>query len=253
MGDKILTVQNLNKTYEDKIGFRINLFKDLSFDVNGNSLTSVIAPEGAGKSSLLKVIAGLEEPTQGKIENLSESNNLALIPSEPSSFPWLNVKENIYFAAPKLQSEKLENIIKLVGLRGYENHLPNNKSFGFRFRISLARALALNPALILLDEPFKKMRDKTKLEVYQLLLELVKSGTVSFLLATTNISEALFLSNKVFLMKKQPGEIIDRFEVNFENEKEQNLFGREEFQDLRSKTESIFRKSQTQHIFNFSI
>jgi ABC-type nitrate/sulfonate/bicarbonate transport system ATPase subunit len=253
MAEKILKVENLNKTYQDKVGFRINLFKNLSLDIEENSFTSVIAPEGAGKSSLLKIISGLEDPTDGNIEKPAELDKVVFVPSEPSSYPWFNVTDNIYFASPKLKTERMDNIINLVGLKGYESHFPHNKSLGFRFRISLARALSLNPSLILLDEPFKKMEPRTKLEIYLLLLELVKSGATSFLLATTNISEALFLSQKVFLMKKQPGEILDKYNVIFESERNETLFGKDEFQNMRSQTEAVFRKSQTRHLFNFSI
>lgn len=205
--ENILTVENISKEYSDEVGYRINLLKNVSFTVEKGSVTSIIAPTGSGKSSLLKILAGLEEPTSGEIKQSNGINNI-LIPSKPSSFPWMNVRENVKFGLTEIDESKVNDIIKLVGLDGYEDHVPHNKSYGFRFRISLATSLIRNPHILILDEPFNEMDATTKGEVYLLIKSVNEKLNTTIILGTTNITEAIFLSDKVCLMKKVPVKLL---------------------------------------------
>jgi ABC-type nitrate/sulfonate/bicarbonate transport system ATPase subunit len=128
-------------------------------------------------------------------------------------------------------------------LTGYENHHPHNESLGFRFRISLARALAVNPEFILLDDPFKRMSSITKDEIYELLRSIEEKFKVSFILATTNIAEAVYLSNKIFLMKKNPGKIIEEIKLDAETLRKKGLNSHERFISLRNEIEKSFQAS----------
>ncbi len=237
--NNIIKAENLSKDFFGPAGTRIKILKDIFFSIdsdNGeNKIYSIVAPFGAGKSTLLKILSGIEKHDSGSFTiNISDNKKMnrgVYIPSKPSSFPWFNVKENIEFAGKKFlkSSEEIKELISLVGLNGYEDHSPDNRSLGFRFRIALARAMAVNPSIIFLDEPFNKMNQLTKKEIYELLLHLTHKISCSYLLASSNISEAILLSDKIFLMKKDPGEIFDSVEINFKSERNLSLIGNEEF------------------------
>ena len=182
---------------------------------------------GGGKSTLLKIIAGVLKPTKGDVilsgeKYLQTNGKIVLIPEKSASLPWLNVNKNIELACrletcrKNTGSQDIKDLVALVGLTGYENHYPHNDSFGFRFRISLARALLFNPLVLLLDDCFKKMDAAVREETYNLLESVSKEVDTHFLLATTNILEAVRLSGRIFLMSKAPGRIYKEIPVSEE-------------------------------------
>ncbi|MCB0730481.1 MAG: ABC transporter ATP-binding protein [Ignavibacteriae bacterium] len=247
---EILKAQKISKVYQDQVGYRINLLHDINFNICENEFVTILAPIGSGKTSLLKIIADLDKPTSGIVE--SELNQRIYIPSKPSSFPWLNVEENISFNS-NLSSEEIQNIIDEIGLHGYEYHFPNNKSEGFRFRISLGRALANNPEVIILDEPFNNLNTATRKEIYTLVKTISKKTNVPFLLGTTNITEAIFLSDKIYLMKKNPGEILEVVNVELPKKRDIEIIESDEFLSIRNKIEDILKEKTSKVLYNFSI
>lgn len=245
-----LEIKKLSKEFVDETGFRKNLFQNISFDVEKNSFTTVLAPTGMGKSSFLKIISGLETQSSGEIIK-KEDTKIIYIPTEPSSFPWMTVKENISFALD--DKRDIKKYINIVGLDGYEDHIPHNKSLGFRFRISLARALAIEPSIIVLDEPFNKMDIKTKAEIYSLVNKINCNEKQTMLLGTTNITEAIYLSDKIILMKKDPAEILEEIKIEFDKERNYELLDKDEFHLMRTRIEKIYKQHQSQKLFNLSI
>lgn len=246
----LISLNNISKQYTDKVGYNINLLNKISLSINTNEYITILAPRGSGKTSLLKIISGLEPPTNGMIEN--NENKCIFIPTKPSSFPWLNVRENISFNS-NLSSEKITEIIDLVGLNGYSEHFPHNKSEGFRFRISLGRALANMPDVLVIDEPFSNLNSKTREEIYLLLRNLYKSEKLTIIFGTTNINEAIFLSEKIYLMKKNPGEIIGKLMVDLEEIRKLPLLESKKFKLLRNQIEEIFNKNLERALYNFSV
>jgi ABC-type nitrate/sulfonate/bicarbonate transport system ATPase subunit len=231
---------------------RIPRLKNISLKTLEGTITSFIAPKNSGKTLLLKIIAGIETPTSGGIIN-AEGKKIVYIPGKPSSFPWLNVYENVSFGLSKPDEVEIKRIISLVGLEGYEKHIPNNKSYGFRFRISLARSLAHSPSLILLDEPFAQMDDITKKEIFQLIRQVSEKCNVSFLLAASNITEALFLSDKIYLMMMNPLEIFHEEDIKFPKERKVTLLKSEIFLQLCSQFYNLIKLKDPQNLFNISI
>ena len=205
-------------------GLKFNdIFENFNFEIEGeqNSINCILCFDGSA-SALLKIIGNVEENFQGDIK-INNGNSIAVyIPTKASSLPWLNVEENIKFVVdnsnfPISNSDiQVQNIIDSVGLTGYEKHFPDNRSLGFRFRISLARALVLQPAIILIDNSFYKMDDETKFELYDLLKKVSSNYNVSFLLASTDLNEAIYLSENIYLMKREKGEIIDKINLKEE-------------------------------------
>jgi ABC-type nitrate/sulfonate/bicarbonate transport system ATPase subunit len=199
MSQKIIKIDSISKKYSDSTGYVVQLFENISFEIE--KVTTILAPTGTGKSSLLKIIAGIDEGEK------SVTTKNIFIPQKPSSFPWLNVKENITFNN-KIAAKELKDIIKLVGLEGYDDHFPNNNSIGFRFRISLARAIANNPDLLLIDESLTKLTPKRKLELYALLRKVALEKGIPILYATSSITEAIRLSDKIVLMSQNPTKVV---------------------------------------------
>lgn len=245
-----LSTKNITKKYTDSVGYTISLFEDISVIIETGQFATFLAPKGTGKSSLLKILAEIDTPSSGLIE--SNSSKKVILPSKPSSFPWLNVRENIQFNST-MSNEEIQDIVNMVGLQGYEDHYPHEKSLGFRFRMSLGRALANGPDIILIDEPFNNLNSTTRKEIYTLLISIKKITSKTIIFGTTNISEAILLSDKIYLMKKNPGEIIDDIEVKFSEERNVDILGSEEFVLLRKKIENIFINKADRMLYNFSI
>lgn len=225
----LLQVKNISKYFEMPAGAKNHVLEDINlafrYSKESGQIISILAPFGSGKTTLLRIMAGLEKPTSGEIIFNGENYNRSLrkiiyIPEKPSSFPWFNVKQNLTFASEintKNNFDKsINEIIYLVGLAGYENHFPNNDSIGFRFRISLARALVVKPDFILIDDSFKKLDFETKEEIYHLINNVVIKLNINIIIATTNISSAIKHSDSIFLMKKDPGYIFHELKVRKE-------------------------------------
>jgi len=226
LAENILDIKNLSKSYYNDAGIRQIVLEDINLQVktsdNTGSFTSVLAPFGSGKTTLLKLVAGLEsfngEVSLNGKRIVEPTGEIIYIPEKSSSLPWLDVKENIELPSKlyKPRDKKLHNIsdlINLVGLSGYEDFYTSSLPSGFRLRIAIARAMSFNPKFILLDDVLKNLDGETRSELIELLKNLATVKNFSFLLATTNISDAILLSEKIFLMRKNPGQIIKEIKI----------------------------------------
>ena len=257
-----ISVSNITKSFQVDSGLSKEIFNQLNLNLNfdDNNFISLIAPLGYGKSTLMKIIAGLIKPDTGKIivnEKGSEKSleNVVYIPTESVSIPWLNVKKNIEFgiSRDKLSDDKTNFIISLIGLEGYEDHIPHINSFGFRFRVALGRALYSNPELILIDESFNKLDSVTKEEIFLMLKNVIKQRGTKFLLATSNLLDALFLSDEVIFFSKDEGALQDyiKIEKKFSNINE--MLQSDYFNQLFSKIQSKILLQSGYRIKDFSI
>lgn len=244
-----MQIENLSKTLIMDNGFQIKLFEKISFDIPDNAITSLIAPKGSGKSTLLKIIAGLEVPDSAA----SKIDGVVYLSSEPSSFPWLNAEHNIKFGKNDLSNEKIKDLCSIVGLEGYESHYPNNKSLGFRFRISLARALALTPTLIVIDEPFNFMESITRFEIYQLILDINSRFGTTFLFATANIAEAIILSSKIYLLKEKPLVLFKSIDCDLTEKEVSERLNSPKYAKCLSAVQNLIQSHQDRQLFTISI
>ncbi len=195
---KSIKIESISKKYSDLSGHTINLFENISFSLEAGKVTTMLLPSKMGKTSFLKTVAKIDdefETTDGK---------RVFIPQKPSSFPWLNVRENILFNLTKIDEDKFKNVIKLVGLVGYDDHFPNNKSIGFRFRISIARAIINNPELILIDDSISEVSSQKKMEYFELIRKIAIETEIPILYSTSSVSEAIRLSDKIILLSHFP-------------------------------------------------
>ena len=215
MSSQIIEIRNICYAGINNLGFKKNIIDCVSFIIPGGEVTSFLYREKAKQEILLKIIAGLIKPDSGEV---SADKKIVYIPSEPSSLPWLNVKENILYNLSKNDNVKFKKIIQLVGLTGYEEHRPHNNSIGFRFRIAIARALMNDGNVLVLGNPFSNMDSFTKKEC-SVLIKKVNSNGVSIVFSTTNILDAIDLADNNFVLTSLGN--IEK--INGDNGNEENI------------------------------
>lgn len=217
----LLVAEKLSKRYVNAIGAGLSILQQIDLSVNKNEFVTILGSSGSGKSTLMKMLAGIESPDSGSVhyaQSEKVGRNCAYIPTEASSLPWLSVMENIRLIFEmegekdrESADKKIRGLLETVGLEEYENHIPANKSLGFRFRISLARALAARPKVILIDDAMRDFSPEIKKYYYDLLNRIRVKEDVTFILATVNVTEALLLSDRILLLSGKPGRITDEF------------------------------------------
>ena len=217
----ILETKNLFKSYPMGSGKSLSVLEDINLQVQEGEIVSILGPTGAGKSSLLRILAGLAKPSEGLVLYhgipLEKANpNIAMVFQNFAIFPWLTVLENVEVGLKArgvpsdIAQEKSIKAIDLVGLDGFEEAYPRELSGGMKQRVGLARALAVEPEILFMDEPFSALdvltADNLRSEVIDLWLE-KKMPIKSIILITHNIEEAVFLSDRTIIMRHNPGRI----------------------------------------------
>ena len=250
----MLEIKDLHFSYTLGKSNKYEVIRNLSFDVEENEFVSVIGPSGCGKSTLLKMVAGFEFPTKGEI--LYKGNKIngigyerAMVFQEDAVFPWMNVRKNIEYGlkSRKVNKEEIKKradyFIETVGLKNFENSWPKELSGGMRKRVDLARVLANDPELLLMDEPFGALDAMTKELLQEELLRIWEQSKKMILFVTHDIEEALFLADRVVVVQhiKNGGraEIID---VPFERPRSVNLKENPEFQKTRRTVIELLRR-----------
>src|SRR5262245_3707563 len=186
--------------------------------VADNDFISIIGPSGCGKSTLLRIVAGLDAPTSGRVlldgaPVSAPGADRGLVFQSYTLFPWLTVRENICFGlrergmSEAMQSEVAARYVERVGLRGFENHYPKMLSGGMQQRTAIARALANEPKILLLDEPFGALDNQTRALMQELLLGIWEAEKKTVLFVTHDIEEAIFVAGRVVVMSARPGRI----------------------------------------------
>ncbi|MBN3552845.1 ABC transporter ATP-binding protein [Fictibacillus nanhaiensis] len=211
----MLKVKRLKRTFnQDTAGFQ-----DINLSVKEGEIIGILGTSGCGKSTLLRVLSGLDQQYEGTISIENGSNNqIGMMFQEPRLLPWLSVKKNISFGLEKEErnTEKYKTYLDLVGLTGFENHFPKDLSGGMAQRTAIARALITEPEILLLDEPFSALDAFTKMQLQDLLLSIWQKKKTTMILVTHDIDEALYLCDRIFILKGQPGEVYSEIAVEKE-------------------------------------
>lgn len=217
----ILETKKLFKSYPMGSGKSLSVLEDINIKVQEGEIVSILGPTGAGKSSLLRILAGLAKPSEGEVlyhgVPLDETKpNIAMVFQNFAIFPWLTVVENVEVGlkakgvSREIAREKSVKAIDLVGLDGFEEAYPRELSGGMKQRVGLARALAVEPEILFMDEPFSALdvltADNLRNEIIDLWLK-KKMPIKSIILITHNIEEAVFLSDRAIVMRHNPGKI----------------------------------------------
>ena len=216
MMDNHVELDNVSKFYD--AGRRLHALHEVSFGVEEGEFVSIVGPSGCGKSTLLKIIAGLDKPTSGEVRFRGGAirgphSKISLVFQAFGLFPWRTVLENVEYGLemqkmPKEERRQLaQDYLGMVGLAGYEHMYPKQLSGGMRQRVGIARALAIEPEVILMDEAFSAIDEVTAEVLREEVAEIHRQTGKTFVLVTHNLSEAIELADKVVVLSSRPAKV----------------------------------------------
>lgn len=237
-------IDNVKKIYNSCNGEMIAL-NGVSLDIYENEFICVVGPSGCGKSTLLNIIAGLLEPSSGKVycdgkEVVGTGTERGVVFQQYALFPWMTVKKNVMFGL-NLQGikgaeaeEKAMKYIKMVQLEDFLDHYPKELSGGMKQRVAIARAYAVNPSVLLMDEPFGALDAQTRTQLQSELLETWEKERKTCFFITHDVDEAIILAQKVIIMSARPGRIKEIVDINIPYPRTQETKMAPEFLELKN-------------------
>lgn len=215
---------NISKNYENQENDGTKALENINLKVEDGEFVCVLGPSGCGKSTLLEIAAGLLSHSEGEIlldgkPQSGTSRDIGVVFQDSSLFPWRTISKNIEFGLEvagmdkNQRGEEVQKAIEMVGLRGFENKYPHQLSGGMRQRAGIARTLVNHPACILMDEPFSAVDHLTRLTLQDEVIRIWQKEKKTILFITHDVSEAVYLSNRVVLLTPRPGRIQRIFNV----------------------------------------
>ncbi len=224
-GSSWISVENLNKVYFPKKSDPTHALSDINFSIKQGEFISVVGPSGCGKTTLLNILAGLLAKTSGSAkiaghEVLKPLKEVGMVFQAPTLLPWRTIKENIMIPVEvqkldkKFYLKRTDELIKLVGLDGFEGKYPNELSGGMQQRAGICRALVHEPAVLLMDEPFGALDAMTREYMNLELIRIWQESNQTIVFVTHSISEAVFLSDRVIVLTPRPGRIAEIIDIN---------------------------------------
>jgi len=238
-GRNVIEYDRVRKTYPHKRA-PVPAIADMSFAVGEQEFASVLGPSGCGKTTLLKITAGIMPVSGGTVrvngQPVTEPvSNLGMVFQTPVLIKWRNVMDNVLFPVEILRHsrsdylERAHELVRLVGLEGFENRLPGELSGGMQQRVSICRALITDPALLLMDEPFGALDALTREDMNLELLRIWEARKKTVLFVTHSIPEAVFLSDKVIVLSPRPSRVARIFEIGFARSRDFSVCYTKEF------------------------
>jgi NitT/TauT family transport system ATP-binding protein len=236
---------SVGKRYNDGI----QALRDVSFIVQPREFVSIVGPSGCGKTTLLRIAANLTSPTEGAVK-VAQPGEVGYVFQDPTLLPWRNVEDNVKLVCelrrmPRSKRDGLtRSMLELVGLQGFERHLPAALSGGMRMRVSLARSLVISPALFLLDEPFGALDEISRQQLNDELHRAYLERGFASIFVTHSVSEAVYLADRVLVISPRPGRIVADFEVGLTMPRRAEMRFDSEFTHLVSAIASTLREEK---------
>ena len=226
-------IDHISKVYSDRKGGRTEALQDIHFAIEENEFVVVVGPSGCGKTTLLNIIARLLSPSSGQViiegGHIDSNPHTAIVFQEFALFPWRTVLKNIVYGLEEQglvkaeQTEIAQKYIGMVGLQGFENKYPHQLSGGMKQRVAIARALATDPWLLMMDEPFSALDAQTRMLMQYEISRIWEETQKSFLYITHHIQEAVFLGDRVVVLSRRPGRILDIVRINLPRPRSEHL------------------------------
>lgn len=238
-----ISVQNVHKQFRMDDGTALTALDGMSLEVETGAFVALIGPSGCGKSTVLRLVASLDEATSGSVtvegrapSELAARHRLGVAFQDHALLPWLDVKANIELpfrvSGQKVDHRRVEELIALVGLTGFDKARPKQLSGGMRQRVAIARSLVLEPDVLLLDEPFGALDAVTRRQMNIELQRIWSETRLTTLLVTHAVDEALFLADKIVVMSSRPGRVVQVLDVPFERPRTPKVMRTSEFHRL---------------------
>jgi len=249
----VIRVENVSKTFQSADAYKVGALEDISLDIREGEFVTVVGPSGCGKSTLIKLIAGLVGSSTGRIVCQGEevrglNTKVGYVPQESKLFPWLTVEENVAFGldskpySKEERANRVRHFIQLAGLAGFEKRYPAQLSGGMAKRASIVRALAYDPTVILMDEPFGPLDAQTRMILQDELLKIWEQKRQTIIFVTHDLVEAVALADRIVVMTHRPGKIRDVIAVPMSRPR--NIFEihrQDGFDEAHARLWNIFR------------
>jgi NitT/TauT family transport system ATP-binding protein len=234
-----VVIEAVSKTYGDRSGQRVEALADVTLTVEAEEFVAVLGPSGCGKSTLLNIVAGLLAPTAGAVHFegplAREQTPSAMVFQEFALFPWRTAQANVEFGLEETGVPRAERrrragtYIDLMGLRGFEAKYPHQLSGGMRQRVGIARALAVEPAVLLMDEPFSALDAQTRQLMQEELLGIWERTRKTIVYVTHNIHEAVYMADRVVVLSRRPGRLLAEIPVELKRPRTDAVLGEPAF------------------------
>jgi NitT/TauT family transport system ATP-binding protein len=215
-----LKVDIAEKTFRSAEGVSVVALRNLSFEVSQGEFACLLGPSGCGKTTTLRILLGLEKEFTGSFQLPGgQTRSIAAVFQEPLLLPWRTVEQNVRLAVPKTKKgADLDALFDILGLSGMRSLFPSELSLGLARRAALARAFAVEPAVLLLDEPFASLDEQTAERLRLLLLSVWSARPTTALMVTHNVREALMLSDRIIVLSSRPAHVLGYFDVRLPRE-----------------------------------
>ncbi|PTY06978.1 ABC transporter [Opitutaceae bacterium EW11] len=246
----VLTVDRLTRRFSRPDGSEVTALENLSFVAHRREFLCILGPSGCGKSTLLRLLAGLDQPTSGRVllddREVSEPGpERGVVFQGYTLFPWLTVKQNVMFglkiggSGNDQADAEARQWLELVGLAKFADSYPSQLSGGMKQRVAIARALANNPRILLMDEPFGALDAQTRAQMQRHLLQIWRNVDITVLFITHDLDEALYLADRILVLKANPGRLDELIEVPVPRPRRPEQFGSPEFLAAKAHIEEL--------------
>ena len=254
-----IQAKDVEMTFRSR-GVETNVLDRLSVDIPAGSFVTLLGPSGCGKSTLLKILGGILQPTGGDVSigavpaaDAVKAKEIGLVLQRPALLPWKTARSNIAMLREIARGKDgtpaaVEQALEMVGLTHAADKLPHELSGGMAQRVSIARALAMEPSILLMDEPFGALDAITRDSMNLTLAEIWASTKKTVVFVTHSISEAVFLSDTVYVMGINPGRIVERIDIEIERPRNAETFERHDFAEYSAHLRELLHPSKKEEV-----